>query len=419
MGSVTKVFKKVTKAVTKPVSKAFKGVAKGIMKVGKATMRGLAKINKKLGPLGSIALAVAMPYALGGLSAGTTAAMNSQNVFLKAIGTVGNQIRTGYQAFNTGMSNAFNTISKSITQGFQKFAPKGEGNFFSKITKGVQNLYTSAKNKVKQYTPKFKTSKAGTVEVYDAVDPGVSVMKSTDAASALQRGTIDASQLGKQTLTEKGGFFTKVNKAGVKSDNVVTEAINDAYAKRLDGFGSNAKQMFKDVRQRASDLGTYVNDAEIGSYVENNIAAKQQTVADLEYFGDMDYYGTPTGNYSVKTEISDLGATGDYIDNGQGGYRFTGDKTFSAEPVKEASSNLMKAVKKTAFKFGEGLLKSDDEKIQPALYAASDMTMQTGSTGYGGTNIVGSLGGDFIRKVYGENAANNTANYYKNMNILV
>ena len=31
-------------------------------------MRGVAKLNKKLGPLGSIALAVAMPYALGGLS---------------------------------------------------------------------------------------------------------------------------------------------------------------------------------------------------------------------------------------------------------------------------------------------------------------------------------------------------------------
>ena len=96
MGSIARVFKKVTKAVTKPVSKAFKGVAKGILKVGKATMRGIAKINKKLGPLGSIALAVAMPYALGGLSTGTTALMNSQNAFLKSIGTIGNQIRTGY-----------------------------------------------------------------------------------------------------------------------------------------------------------------------------------------------------------------------------------------------------------------------------------------------------------------------------------
>ncbi len=48
MGSVRKVFKKVTKAVKKPVSKITKGIAKGIAKVGKAVIRGVAKINKKL-----------------------------------------------------------------------------------------------------------------------------------------------------------------------------------------------------------------------------------------------------------------------------------------------------------------------------------------------------------------------------------
>ena len=70
MGSVAKVFKKVTRAVKKPVSKITKGIAKGIAKVGKSVMRGVAKLNKKLGPVGSIALAIAMPYALQGLSTG-------------------------------------------------------------------------------------------------------------------------------------------------------------------------------------------------------------------------------------------------------------------------------------------------------------------------------------------------------------
>ena len=163
MGSVSRVFKKVTKAVTKPVSKAFKSVAKGIMKVGKATMRGVAKLNKKLGPLGSIALAVAMPYALSGLSAGTTAAMSSQNAFIKAIGTVGNQIRTGYQAFNAGVGNAFSTITKSISQGFRKFAPKGVQNMFSQISTGAKNLFNSAKAMTKKYSP--IKGKQGTVDV--------------------------------------------------------------------------------------------------------------------------------------------------------------------------------------------------------------------------------------------------------------
>jgi len=64
MGSITKAISKVAKSVSKPVSKAFKSVAKGIAKVGKATMRGIAKLNQKFGPLGSIGLAIAMPYAL-------------------------------------------------------------------------------------------------------------------------------------------------------------------------------------------------------------------------------------------------------------------------------------------------------------------------------------------------------------------
>jgi len=82
MGSVAKAVKKVTKRVSRPLSKITKGIAKGIVKVGKATMRGVAKIQNKLGPLGSIAMAIAMPYALSGLSTmigtagGTTGLMN-------------------------------------------------------------------------------------------------------------------------------------------------------------------------------------------------------------------------------------------------------------------------------------------------------------------------------------------------------
>ena len=60
MGSVAKAVKKVTKVVKKPISKITKGIAKGIVKVGKATMRGVAKIQNKLGPLGSIAMAIAI-----------------------------------------------------------------------------------------------------------------------------------------------------------------------------------------------------------------------------------------------------------------------------------------------------------------------------------------------------------------------
>jgi hypothetical protein len=46
------------------------------------------------------------------------------------------------------------------------------------------------------------------------------------------------------------------------------------------------------------------------------------------------------------------------------------------------------------------------------------MTMQTTTAGYGGTDITGTAGGDFITKVYGLDAANRIKNYYKNMNLI-
>lgn len=417
MGSVSRVFKKVTKAVKKPISKAFKGVAKGIMKVGKATMRGVAKLNQKLGPLGSIALAIAMPYALGGLSTATTAAMNSTNTFIKAIGTVGNQIRTGYQAFNAGVSKGFSTITQSISKGFQKFAPQGVKDMFSNISTGAKNLFTAAKDKVKSITPKPFTAKEGTVEVFGSADPGVSVISSSDAAAAIQKGTLDSSQLGKQTLSSKGGWFTKTNAVGVDSDKIVTDTINTAYEKRFSGFGKNAKTMFNDVKSKAIELNTYVNDEQIGSFVENNVATNQYSKEVLQYSGDMDYYGTGTGEYNVKTEISDLAKTGDYVDNGQGGYRFTGENTFKADPASTKPKKI--DTKSIASSISKSLLKpSEPEKFEPYYMNPQDMTMQTTVGSYTGTDIQGGAGGSLLKGVFSDADRERIMTYYKNMNLI-
>jgi len=384
------------------------------MKVGKATMRGVAKLNQKLGPLGSIAMAIAMPYALSGLSSLTTTAMSSTNTFLKSIGTIGNQIRTGYQAFNAGISKGFSTITKSISKGFQKFAPQGVKNMFSNISTGAKNLYNSAKATMKKYTPKPFTAKEGTVEFFGAADPGVGTMTSSEAAAAIQKGTLSASELGTQTLTKPSGWFTKTNVVGVESDKIITDTINNAYQNRLKGFGKNATTMFNDIKTRAIELNTYVNDEQIGSFVENNIGTKQYSKEVLSYSGDMDYYGTGTGKYDIKTEIADLSKTGDYIDNGQGGYRFTGDKTFAKDPTVKKFDT-----KKLASTISKSLLKpSAPETIKPYYMGQQDMTMQTGLTGYTGTDIQGSGGGSLLKGVFSDEEQQRIMTYYKNMNLI-
>ena len=420
MGSVFKKAKKIVKKVTKPITKIVKKVAKKVKKIGSAVMKGVAKISNKLGPVGMIALSIAMPYALAGLSTATTAAMSSTNVFLKAVGTVGNQIRLGYRAFNTAMSVGKKSITDIIGKTFEKFAPKGGTNIFSRISDGAKRLYTATKEKLKSVTPKFRTAKEGTVNFYDM--DGVGTMTSTDAAAALKRGTLDASMIGDQTLTGQGGWFTKTNAAGVQADTIVSDVINDAYKTRLDGFGTNAKRMFNDIRNKALEMDTYINDEQIGSFVESNKAASSYSNKIMEYAGDMDYTGT--SKFQVKTEIPNLGTTGDYrlvgpIEGGgdAANYVFNGNETFkqpatknffqkNAKKLKDLTKSILAPSGDTPQGQGDVPLNLDTSRI--------DMAMSS----YGGTDIKGSQGGSLVAKVYGTDAANRLLSYHQNMNAL-
>ena len=424
MGSISRVFKKVTKAVTKPISKAFKGVAKGIMKVGKATLRGVAKVQNKLGPLGSIALAVAMPYALSGLSSMVgqgavgvlgpqipSGMMASQNLFIKSIGNLGNAIRTGYSQATLKVGSKLNSITKSITKGFSDI---GKGNnIFSRISNGAKELFNTARTKInglKKYTPKPFKGMQGTVQVSDYGNPfgytQSTTMTSNQAASALQSNIIDASQLSNQTLG-KSGWFTQ---GSVASDNLITETINDAYKSKLDTFSPDMKRYFTDKVNYEKKLGTYVNDALTGNDAMNANGVSR-------YFGDTD----------MLPEIQvDLLKTGDYSygtarDRLSGNLNFTGNKNYSNPIIKNTlteSNKLLSAAKKTAMGYGKSLLTAETEKISPYYMGQQDMTMQTGMSGYSGTDIQGTAGGSFVEDVFGGAAANNMRTYYKNMNLL-
>ena len=211
-------------------------------------------------------------------------------------------------------------------------------------------------------------------------------------------------------------MFTKTNLVGVESDKIITDTINEAYQNRLKGFGKNASTMFNDVKAKAIELNTYVNDEQIGSFVENNIGTKQYSKEILEYSGDMDYYGKGTGQYNVKTEIADLGNTGDYIDNGQGSYRFTGDKTFAKDPTVKTQKF---DTKKIASSLSKSLLKqSAPLENKPYYMGKQDMTMNTTLGGYTGTDIQGSGGGSLLEGVFSDADRQRIMTYYKNMNLL-
>ena len=162
--------------------------------------------------------------------------------------------------------------------------------------------------------------------------------------------------------------------------------------------------MFTDVKNQALELGTYTSDEAIGSFVENNSATKQLLSPD----------------YKISTNIEDLTKTKDYISNGQGGYKYTGDETFKQLEIPK--KNLTSIAKKSLLGLKDKLL-ADTPKVESNI----DMTLMGSMTNdstfanasYGSTDIKGTAGGNFIAKVFGEAASNQAKNYYKNMNLLV
>ena len=422
MGSVKKVIKKVKKAVKKPISKAFKGIAKGILKVGKATMRGIASVNQKLGPLGTIALSIAMPYALGGLSnmigrgammqpggfigGKATGMMGSKNLFIRSIGNVGNAIRTGYNAASLKISGIKNSITNSIKKGFSEF---GKGNnIFSRVSRGAKDLFVKSRDFLKQKMPKPFKGPQGTVEVADYGNPfGYSqstTMTSNQAASALQSGVVDASQLSKQTLG-KQGWFTQ---GSTEADKLITENINNAFESTMDSYSPNMKRYVNDKIAFEKAQGTYINNAMTGLDAQNSIGITKGGMADFGgYSYDVDF--TKTGDYKIGTT-----APGQATE-----YTFTGNKSYSNLNKKPLISDKLKsAAKKTALSKIEGLLAPTPIEDMAALPGSQGEFSDTAKSIYEGTDIKGTAGGTFVEDVFGTSAANNMRTYYKNMNIM-
>ena len=412
MGSVAKAVKKVTKRISRPISKITKGIAKGIVKVGKATMRGVAKIQNKLGPLGSIAMAIAMPYALGGLSnivghAGMAAGqssglLGSSNVFLRSIGTVGNAVRTGYQGVTGFVSKAMSGITKSITKGFSNM---GKGNnIFSRISNGAKTLFQKSRAAVQKFKP--FTSKGGSVDVkgfgYSPhTDYVTTSMSSSRAGNLLADGIIQSDQLTGQTFS-KTGWLTKAN----PMDKAVAEAINTTYETNvMSGFDSSAKKAFMDYTNAADASGQKYNYENINNMMGDNL----NTV------------GTSDG---VTTSFN-FDKSGDYSmragGGGEGTYEFNGNKSFRTNNGTSTLTKIKKAAQSKALDTLKNNLLSPTAAIpiQDFTGLMGDTTQQTsGATSFGGTNIHGSSGGSLLEGTFNKAQQEQIMTYYKNMNII-
>ena len=414
MGSVRKVFKKATKVIKKPISKITKGIARGIAKVGKSVMKGVAKLNKKLGPLGMIAMSIAMPYALSGLSAGTTSLMNSQNLFLRSIGNVGNAIRTGYNAATGAIKTGMKTITRSITEGFTKMSG-GKGNgLWSKISNGAKNLFNNAKTKLKEITPKFRAGTEGTVNVYD-ID-GVAQMSSSDAMAAIQRGTLKASDISGQTLGSAEGFFTKAGSS--EADKFITETLNKTFD---DTIGRNLSDNALTHMNNLGSIseGTFANKYDMWDSMSKNKGFIESATADGSIAYDFDF--AKSGDYT-------LGSARDRV---AGNYNFNGNATLDNTVIKQSKNKntLVDKVKnksksyitKKGTDYLKNLLSPSDlpqQSYEALMTPGAEFASTQGGALTSSTDLTGAMGTKYFSGVFGNEAWNKLKNYHRHMNYI-
>lgn len=410
MGSVFKRVAKVIKKVRKPISKITKGIAKGIAKVAKSVMRGVAKLQNKLGPIGMIAMSMAMPGIMQGLGGAftkmsTTYAGSPFGNFLQAAGKIGSNIKTGWTGFKSGISNKMGTITNSIKD---TFSSMGNGNnIFSKISNGAKQLYTKAK----ELTPKFRAGTKGSVQV-DGMGYGfgeTTTMTSEQALKAIDLGQINASQLSKQTLGSAEGFITKAG--STKSDGLISDIINSTYESKINLLDKDGLRHFNNVLDTAKSAGTYTNKGEIFNSITQG---KGITPQYMDFTDDVIGYTTDlskTGDYT-------LGTARDRLTEG-GTYTFNGNETFgkSLEPNKFTSA-IKNNSKKLITTAADTLLKKSPMPEIPEF----ELITSSAATGNDGgikplissATVKGSEGTDFFRKQFGNEAWANlkgTVNY--------
>jgi len=427
MGGISRAVKKVSKKVTKPIKKITKGIARGIAKVGKGVMKGVAKLNKKMGPLGMIAMSIAMPYALQGLGAGFTklSAANAGNpfgTFLNAVRSVGTKIKTGYSTLtgNLGSMIKNNPISNTIRKTFSSFSNSASKNkLWKSVSNGAKRLYQAAKD----ITPKFRKGTSGSVDVWNVrggphTDGGIwSSMKSSQAESLIKA----AEAAGKappilrgQSLGTAEGWFTQAGSS--KADEVVTKTINKALEDKVNLLDTNGKRYFNDLISAAKNRGEYVNSSDaLSKVLEGNHTIWEGTDFDGRYITDLN----KTGDYNYIKE----GMRGNpHLESGQSisdaHYRFTGDKSFDNPVAKKF--NYKKAIDKGANLIKKTSLLDQNEIIHPEKFDLISSASATANESQGGsltsTDIKGSTGTDYFKKVYGEAAWQKLKGYHRNMN---
>tara|TARA_R100001224_G_C4023270_1_gene150089 strand:- start:975 stop:1901 length:927 start_codon:yes stop_codon:yes gene_type:complete len=231
----------------KSLKKIVKKVGRGIKKIGRGLKKIMTKIAKpfaKLGPLGTIALGMLMPWAAGAIWTGMTgtsltlanfgaqAATNiaSDSLFKKAIGYVmkgihwgATKVKTAYQFVSDKISSGIDTLTNKAKEVFGMDADAGD--LIKDAVENAPEIEVTVDPTTMSPEQITQQAKDSAKELFDKIDKETQVGKVSE-------------EVIKQKTTEKGFFGQAVDKAKESVLGSIGTNIEEALSPQEANMGS-------------------------------------------------------------------------------------------------------------------------------------------------------------------------------------
>ena len=408
MGSVVKKIKKAKKKAVKavkkvikknPITKVVKKVAKGIKKLGKEAWNGIkkfgksaitkfAKFSNKIGPIGMIAVSMAMPWLLGGLgSIASTAWGNLGNFLLSptagsgftsaltgTLKTLGGYAYKGAQFVGSTFKGITQTLSKTI-------GSFGKGEF----AQGWNNLLGGTKDVI--------TGKAGMGTQEIVKQTVLTGARGAPGTIAQQVAQTTGKTLGSGVVQTGGVNMAVANASNAQSYNILNAAWNKQGI--YNQMTPDAQKYHNTIKQEYK-----LDDYSAHEYTKNNGMVKvdqvsggqTNTIYDIDYASSGDFTQLkPNSDFTytgAKAKLSTAqGGVGDGTMFNTGSYTNIGDvPTFDVSSTSGPSTSLLDKGKTAAADYAASYFGGDDGT--PAAFAQpgyGDASLQAYNSSYGDT----------------------------------
>ena len=406
MGSVVKKIKKAKKKAVKavkkvikknPITKVVKKVAKGIKKLGKEAWNGIkkfgksaitkfAKFSNKIGPIGMIAVSMAMPWLLGGLGSIASTAWGNLGSFLMPGGNV--------IGFSQGLTGTLKTLGayaykgaqfvgstfKGITQTLSKtIGSFGKGEF----AQGWNNLLGGTKDVI--------TGKAGMGTQEIVKQTVLTGARGAPGTIAQQVAQTTGQTLGSGVVQTGGVNMAVANASNAQSYNILNAAWNKQGI--YNQMTPDAQKYHNTIKQEYK-----LDDYSAHEYTKNNGMVKvdqvsggqTNTIYDIDYASSGDFTQLkPNSDFTytgAKAKLSTAqGGVGDGTMFNTGSYTNIGDvPTFDVSST--SGPSLLDKGKTAAADYAASYFGGDDGS--PVTFAQpgyGDASLQAYNSSYGDT----------------------------------